>query len=305
VRGDRVVLERNMDYWSGPAAVERLVFRVIPEAMTAVAELQAGTLDIAQIPPESCDQLNTSDVARCVSARSIQNIRIVFTNDTDDLNVRKAIAHAINVDSIIENIMGGRAVKSVGPMSQLVWGSNPDLPGYPYDPELSKQLLEEAGVAPGELTIPLHFAEGRITKGREVAEAIAADLEAIGITVELQPKEYGVWFDAYYAGELSGMSLSASTATTGDPNQMLRDNLMATCAGYHCSEELDTYLVPVTQVVDPEARLPLVRAAEQYLFDQVYWIQLYDIDLIYGVSNKVNWTPVPNDLKWFHSATPR
>jgi peptide/nickel transport system substrate-binding protein len=305
VKGDRVVLERNVDYWSGPPPIERLVFRVVPEATTALAELQAGTIDIAKISPESCDLLNESDIAHCVSARSIQNIQLIFLQDTDDINLRKAIAHAINVDSIIENIMGGRAVRSVGPLSQLVWGSNPDLPGYEYDPELSRQLLVEGGYEPGSVTIPLPFTESNIPKGREVAEAITGDLAEVGIEAELMPMEYGLWFDALFGGELSGMSLLASTATTADPNQMFRDHLGDGCIGYHCSEELDALLQPVKEVVDPDARLPLVRAAEQYIFDQVLWIALYDVDLVYGVSNKVDWAPVPNDLKWMLTAEPR
>ena len=302
VKGDRVVLERNEEYWSGAPSVERLVFRVIPEATTALAEIQAGTLDVATIPPEACATLEGNEFAHCVSARSIQNVRVSFTAGMEDVKLRQAIAHAINVDSIIENIMGGQAVKSVGPMSQLVWGSSADLPGYAYDPELALSLLAEAGIDPTTLTIPLHFAEGRIQKGREVAEAIAADLALIGVTVELMPAEYGVWFDEYYDGLMEGMSLSASTATTGDPNQMFRDYLMANCVGYFCSEELDSYLVPVTEVVEPEARLPLVKAAESYLVDNVFWLPLYDVDLIYGVSNKVDWAPVPNDIKWFAAA---
>ena len=96
-----------------------------------------------------------------------------------------------------------------------------------------------------------------------------------------------------------------STMTTGDPNQAFRDHLGESCIGYHCSEELDSYLLPVRKLVEPSDRLPLVRAAEQYVFDQVLWIALFDVDLIYGVSNKVDWAPVPNDLKWMLSATPR
>lgn len=304
VKGDRVVLERNEEYWSGAPAVERLVFRVIPEVTTALAEIEAGTVDVATIPPEACATLDSNENAHCVSARSVQNVRIAFTKGMEDVKLRQAIAHAINVDSIIENIMGGRAVKSVGPFSQLIWGATPDLPGWAYDPELSKSLLAEAGIDPSTLNIPLHFAEGRIQKGREVAEAVAADLAQIGINVELKPAEYGVWFDMLYEGHMEGLSLSASTATTGDPNQMFRDYLSASCIGYFCSEELNNYILPVTEVVDPEERLPLMKAAEEYLFEQVLWLPLYDVDLIYGVSDKVQWAPVPNDIKWFASAEP-
>ena len=83
---------------------------------------------------------------------------------------------------------------------------------------------------------------------------------------------------------------------------MFRDHLSETGVGYHLSEELDSYLIPVKEVVDPETRLPLVRAAERYIFDQVLWVPLFDVDLIYGVSNKVDWAPVPNDLQWMNAA---
>lgn len=304
VKGDKVVLERFDDYWQGPHPIERLVFRVVPDATTAFAEIQAGTLDVAKISPEACASLNESDLAHCNSARSIQNVQLTFTNETDDLAVRKAIAHAINVDAIIEFIMGGQARRTNGPLSTLVWGSNPDIVGYEYDPELAMQILADAGYAPGDVVMPLHFAAGRIPKGREIAETIAGDLEQVGITVELMPAEYGTWFDEHYEGKHTGMSLSSSTATTGDPNQMFRDHLSATGIGYHQSEELDSYLVPVKEVVDPEERLPLVRAAEQYVQDNVLWIALFDVDLIYGINNKVEWAPVPNDLKWLYAAQP-
>jgi peptide/nickel transport system substrate-binding protein len=304
-KGDRVVLERYDDYWQGPHPVKQLVYRVVPEATTALAELLAGTVDIASISADACETVDASDMAHCVSARSIQSARLEFLQGTEDINVRKAIAHALNVDSIIENIMGGQAVPCKGAMSSLVWGASTDLAGYEYDPELSKQLLADAGYEEGELTMPLYFIEGRYPRWRELAEAIAGDIEQVGINVELQPLEYGIWMDDYYGGEMDGMTLASLTATTGDPNQVFRNYLSDTGVGYHLSDELDSYLRPVAEVVEPEARRPLVRAAEQYILDQALWICVLDVNLVYGVSNKVDWNPLPNDIKWLYSATPR
>jgi len=117
VRGDRVVLERYMDYWAGPSRIKRVVFKVVPEETTRVSELLAGRTDIAKIPPQAYSQLQASKVAHPLSAPSVQTIRIDFLKGTDDLHVRKAIAYAITVDSIIKNLMEGRARRVKGAMS--------------------------------------------------------------------------------------------------------------------------------------------------------------------------------------------
>ena len=292
--GDRVVFERYMDYWQGPSPIKRIVFRVVPEETVRVAELLAGKADIARIPPQAIEQVNNSKVARAVLAPSVQSLRMAFAKGTEDKSLRQAIAYAINTDSIIKNIMGGQARRVKGILSPMVFGSDPTIQGYDYSPQKAKDALAKSSYK-GQ-AIPFVYPEGRIPKGREVAEAITSDLAAVGIKVDLKPQEYGVWFDTFYKGQLQGITMSTTTVTTGDPNVMLRDNYGPTSIGYHTYPELDALIKPVIETTDPVKRKPMVAAAEKFIVENAYWLTLYDVDLIYGVSNKIEWTPRPNDL---------
>jgi len=292
--GDRVVFERYMDYWQGPSPIKRIVFRVVPEETVRVAELLAGKADIARIPPQAIEQVNNSKVARAVLAPSVQSLRMSFAKGTEDKFLRQAIAYAINTDSIIKNIMGGQARRVKGALSPMVFGADPTIQGYDYSQAKAKEALAKSSYK--GTAIPFVYPEGRIPKGREVAEAIASDLAAVGIKVDLKPQEYGVWFDTFYKGQLQGFTMSTTTVTTGDPNVMLRDNYTPTSIGYHTYPELDALIKPVVETTDPVKRRPMVNAVEKHVVENVYWLTLYDVDLIYGVSNKIDWTPRPNDL---------
>ena len=292
--GDRVVFERYMDYWQGPSPIKRIVFRVVPEETTRVAELLAGKTDIARIPPQAVEQVNNSKIAHAVLAPSVQSLRMSFASGTSDKNLRQAVAYAINTDSIIKNIMQGQARRVKGALSPMVFGADPTIAGYDYSVAKAKEALAKSSYK-GE-AIPFAYPEGRIPKGREVAEAITSDLAAAGIKVNLKPMEYGVWFDTFYKGKLEGITMSTTTVTTGDPNVMLRDNYTPTTIGYHTYPELDAVIKPVVETTDPVKRKPMVNAAEKYIVDNVYWLTLYDLDLVYGVSNKIDWMPRPNDL---------
>src|SRR5690606_27236181 len=97
-----------------------------------------------------------------------------------------------------EQLLGGVAVRLEG---QLVgpdgFGFNPDVEAYPYDPDLARELLAEAGYPDG-FSIVFEGSQGRYIKDREVEEAIAQQLAEVGIEVDLQILESGVWLDKWF-----------------------------------------------------------------------------------------------------------
>ena len=113
VRDDRVVLERNDDYWGGPAKFKNLVYRQIPEASTRVAELETGGVDVIQsIPMAQLDAVNALANARTKSMINgcRQYIGFNHANPTySDKNVRQAMNHAIDWEAINQAFFKGAA----------------------------------------------------------------------------------------------------------------------------------------------------------------------------------------------------
>jgi peptide/nickel transport system substrate-binding protein len=217
---DQIVMERFADYWGGapdlepvgPACVERVVFRIIPEASTRVAALLAGEVDIIQsVPSELLDTLEQTPGIEVQSAPGTEPIWIQLNVSDplfEDVTVRQALNYAIDKDLLIEAIYGGRAVPLPGSLSPYNNFVNPDLEPYPYDPELALSKLEEAGWTDtnGDGILdkdgqPFAFTLDTLEMWRTQAEALSSLFREIGIDASVRFWEYSVVRDQLLACE--------------------------------------------------------------------------------------------------------
>src|SRR5512132_2350835 len=121
-RDERLVVERNPDYWAGPADVSRVTFRFIPEFSARMAALLSGEIDIMKdVPPHVVDAIDKSGRAKVRSAVSSRINYLALVNlkpgPMQDLRVRRAMNHAVNVDELIKQVLKGRASRMCGPMA--------------------------------------------------------------------------------------------------------------------------------------------------------------------------------------------
>src|SRR5690606_21760432 len=136
---------------SGPANFERIVFRIIQEPATRLAALESGEVQFIDDVPEL-------DVARLQEGPNFEVIQIeqqghgyslmmhVEREATSELAVRRAIAHAINKEGLIEVVFNGYGTPGCSALTKVMFGYDPATCDYlPYDPELSRSILEEAG----------------------------------------------------------------------------------------------------------------------------------------------------------------
>lgn len=156
VRGERVVLERNPDYWDeGKPYLDRIVFRVVPDAAARAALLETGQAQYAPYSP-----VPLGDVERlrarpniAIETRGYEWIAPWFFLEFNlsnrflsDVRVRRAIAHAINRQALGETVWAGFGVPAVSTVpSTLGRFHTADVPQYPFDPRRAEQLLDEAG----------------------------------------------------------------------------------------------------------------------------------------------------------------
>ncbi|MFC1491101.1 ABC transporter substrate-binding protein [Nitrospinota bacterium] len=195
-KGVGMVYEANPNYWKpGVPRIKHVVMKVIPEPTTRVSALAAGDVDLIDaIPPQLIKLVKGNPKLEVIAGPSPRTCMLypIIKKGTPwaDRRVRQALNYAMDKNSIVKNVLQGRAsvvATNVGPTS---YGFNPDLKPYPYDPAKAKKLLAEAGYPNGfstEAWVPL----GRYMGGKQVAEAIKEMLEQVGIKVNLHVVEYG------------------------------------------------------------------------------------------------------------------
>ena len=152
-RGDRLVMEANPQYHGGRPALDRLIYRVIPDAVVLLQELRAGGVDFIENPP-------LTEVARLKQTPGLQVLVADNTSYTylgyrqdlapfDDLRVRRAFYHAIDTGTLVRQVLQGYAVVATGQFPPSSWAFDASVKAYPYDPARAKALLAEAGWKPG------------------------------------------------------------------------------------------------------------------------------------------------------------
>jgi peptide/nickel transport system substrate-binding protein len=215
-----IVLERFDDYCGGapdlppvgPACVNRVVFRVIPDALTRVAALRVGEVDIIQaVPLDLVEILAGSPDIQVRTAPGTQPKWVemnVTSPPFDDVRVRQALNYAVDKQRIIDEIYDGRAVALPGPLSPFNNFVNKDLEPYPYDPEKALDLLAEAGWTDsdgdGILDMdgkPFAFTIDTLAEWRPLAEAVAGQFEAIGVDASIRIWELSIIKPQLLAGD--------------------------------------------------------------------------------------------------------
>jgi peptide/nickel transport system substrate-binding protein len=152
-RGDRLVMEANPQYHGGRPALDRLIYRVIPDAVVLLQELRAGGVEFIENPP-------LTEVARLKQTPGLQVLVADNTSYTylgyrqdlapfDDLRVRRAFYHAIDTGTLVRQVLQGYAVVATGQFPPSSWAFDASVKAYPYDPARAKALLAEAGWKPG------------------------------------------------------------------------------------------------------------------------------------------------------------
>jgi peptide/nickel transport system substrate-binding protein len=223
IKDDRMELTRNDDYaWGSPAYdntgapwVDRLVFRTLPEDASRAAELETGGIDLdIDVSPQHIGRLEGRGV-KITSIPRLSSNHIGFNVEKDvfkDARVRRAVAHAVNREQIVQFVMKGQADVAHGFLHPLVPGATPKEQMRPFmyesSPEKSKRLLTEAGWTPGPSGVrqkdgkPLSAACYVFTEQHErLVTPVQATLRDVGFDMQIKRLEAAAFGTATRAGE--------------------------------------------------------------------------------------------------------
>jgi len=278
VPDDKIVLERNPDWWGEGPKLDQLIFRSIPDNSARLAELLAGTVHTADLAQTDMDTAAADPNIYTIVQPAMSTGYIAFQQCTEpfgDPKVRWAIAHAVNRQALVDTFYTDRDVLATGFQPPAILGSNPDLPPIEYDPDKAKQLLAEAGYPDGFKTefwyIPV--IRGYFPDSKAIAEAIAVDLAKVGIEVELKTEDWGAYLEHRNVGQFP-MWMLGWGSDNGDPDNYIGWHFMhpvgqpkeEDCYG---NDELVKLLIAGAQEPDVAKREQIYQQAEQIVHDDM------------------------------------
>ena len=301
VPGDRIVLERNDDYWGDVPAFERAVLKPIKSGPARVAALLAGDVDMINDVP-------TTDLARLEENEDVvieggPSNRVIYlhmdqfredsphvsgkdgsriANPLLDERVRRAISMAISREAIRDRVMEGQSVPAGQLLPEGFFGVSPNLSPVEYDPEGAKALLAEAGYPDG-FKMTLHGPNDRYINDAKNLEAIAQMLNRVGIEASVETLPRSVFFSRASTGgegetpEFS-LILAGWGAGSGEASSPLRSLIRtggASNRGRHSDPEIDAVIDEALRTVDDAARQDLLAKATEMAIEKVAIIPVH------------------------------
>ena len=206
--GSDIVLTRNDAYWGELAKEPTAIFRWSSESAARLNELMAGTVDGIDNPGAGDFEAIAANPSLQLLERPGLNIFYVGMNRDlapfDNLNVRQAIAHAIDKQRIVDNFYPPGSSVANQFMPPDIFGWTEGFEDTPYDPEAARQLLADSGLElPLEITLNYRdVVRGYLPQPGVVAQDIQAQLADVGINVNIEVMESGAFLDASDRGEL-------------------------------------------------------------------------------------------------------
>jgi peptide/nickel transport system substrate-binding protein len=211
-RGDRLVMQRNENYWGTKPAWDTVTFRYVKNASARLATLLAGDADLIDtVSVQDIDRLRSDKRFTVTAGLSADIVGFVFdqrdrsspmitgndgqklpTNPFHDVRVREAVDLAIDRDAIRDRVMNGQAAPDNQLMRRGQFGFDPDLPPTRHDPAEAKRLLTEAGY-PNGFRLTMDCQNDRFVNDAAICQAIAQMLSHVGIVTTPEVMPHAVW----------------------------------------------------------------------------------------------------------------
>ena len=207
IPGEQIVCEANPDYFLGAPKIDRVIFKVLPDSNTQIAQLKTGELDLVSIEAFNLPSIENDENIDILSFMNSKWYALHLNNNFplfQDKTVRQAIAYAIDRDLLVQSVLQGHGIPAASPIiPNLEWAFADDIEPYPYDPEKSKELLAQAGWTDtdgdgildkdGEkFSFTLQVIKGNPTV-EQTCTILQQEFKDIGMDVQMQSYEFATW----------------------------------------------------------------------------------------------------------------
>lgn len=291
VSGERLVFRANGDYFGGAPGLDRLIWQVAPSGSSLVILLQNGGIDAGPVD-------SPLDEDRLIAAGNLRaypidggNVQVSLrTSDPlfDDVRVRRALALAVDRQAMIASLLNGRGMLSAGDIPPTSWAYNPAAASLnPYDPNLARALLAEAGWQPDSggvlardgrrLAFTLSTDTGSQLR-QDVALTLRQDWQTVGAAVELEFVERNVFVtERVLKGQFQAALLQSSVRADPDLSRRFHSRAIRSGQNFlaYSNPDLDDVLDRALVATSAAARAPLYQEAQRLLARDVPQINLF------------------------------
>ena len=296
---NNVIIERNPDYWGEAARLERVEFKVIPDATTRALELRKQSADVA---------INSLVADTVMTLQRDHNLTVVQEPGTNyaymalnlrdpilkDVRVRRAIAYAINVQPIIHYLLRDEALPAYSILPPQHWAYDGDVARYPHDPERARRLLDQAGY-PVKNGVRFHITMKTSTEEstRLLAAVLQQQLREVGIALDIRSFESATFLADVTKGAYQIHSLRW---IGGNQDPDIFENLFATTSfapkranrTFYSDSRVDALIREGRSTLDPQKRKAIYDQIQQILAEDLPYINLWYLDNVLVHTNRVH-----------------
>jgi peptide/nickel transport system substrate-binding protein len=293
-KGVSVAIKQFDGYWGTKPQITNVSYKFLEENQTRLASLLTGESDyMMNLLPEYVPQVKGKGLkVNAGPSNEFPLIRLTsFKGPMAKTDMRLAANYAVDKQGIVDSLYGGFATVPNGQaMNSTYGGFNPDLKAYPYDPAKAKELLKSAGYN-GE-KIQLYGETGRWLKDSEVVTAVADQLRAVGMNIELKIVGWSDYLDILlHRDKAPDMIFVSAGNDLFDASRVLNSWISTTGPlSAYGTAGLDKQLVAADQAPTVAERETLQRALMKIAHDDPYAVVIANSQNINGLSARLNYT---------------
>jgi len=308
LRDDHVTFGRNPRYWRrGVPYVDELVFRIIPDDTVRLTMLRTGQVDVdTWVDSRDVRKVRASPQLQLLMVDTSLGFDLIRLNTRrppfNNKLVRQAFAWAVDREAIGKVIYGGLGLPAVGPIPPRLWGFDPALRGYTFDPSRARALLEQGGLSRGvTFTMQVRNVPQDLARGQLIQQQLAQ----VGMQVSIEAVDFGTFRTNETRGEFQASQSFWSGRVDPDGNMFRHFHTSSIQGGLnfmgYSNPEVDRLLDRAREVFDREQRRQLYIQAQRLILDDAPMIFTYYFPVIKAAHRRVqNLTILPDPSVIFY-----
>lgn len=314
-----ITLVRNDEYWGAAPAVGKVVFKIIPEAAARVIGLETGELDmIVKVPETDVGRLEESPEIKVHRSTSTFTDFVQFNCERspfDDVSVRRAVAHAIDTETLVRETLNGVGIPAHGrPYAPVMRYSKPDLDLIEFSPDASRRLLSDAGWHSTEhggirmrngdpLSVLLLLNPGaNVASGSRfqlMAQTIQAQLRNIGMDMKIRVLERGAFVSAEAAGHFD-MLLRTGFYVWGAYPRHFFLHFSQNEYSHYSDSDYDRLILEADAAADEKTRTRLYQRLQEYTLRRMPAFYMVHQEKLVATRNSVKGYHISSEPPWLN-----